>query len=129
MTIRSAPLLALAFGLGGLAACDSIGQPFSGTEQSYAPVTTEEAFRAQVVGREVAYADGRIGSYGANTWTITEDGAVVASGNWEWSEGRWCFEGTSTTGPVLASCQAVEVSDASIRFTRADGSQGTLPFV
>jgi hypothetical protein len=137
MTIRSASLaLALALAAGGLAGCESVPNPLASlgaTEvaapQTFAPVATEDAFRAEVVGREVVYANGAIGTYGAdNTWAITDAGTLIASGAWEWNDGRWCYEGTSTTGPVLASCQLVEVSDQSVRFTRADGSQAALPF-
>lgn len=134
MTIRStlaAPALVLA--AFGLSACEGgmMMTPFASrtTTETFVPITTEEAFRAQVVGREVVYANGAIGAYGADgTWTITQGEARIGGGTWTWTDGQWCREGATSQGPVPAACEDVEVSGSSIRFTRADGTQGDLPF-
>jgi hypothetical protein len=133
MTIRStraAPALLLA--AIGVSACEGgMMSPFTArtTTETFLPITSEQMFREQVVGREVVYANGAVGAYGADgTWTITQGDARIGGGTWTWEEDRWCREGATSEGPVPAACEAVEISGASIRFTRADGVQGTLPF-
>jgi hypothetical protein len=129
-TIRTPAALLLAAGL--LAGCEGAMNPFATREavEVFVPVTTESDFRAQVVGREVSYANGAVGTYGEDgTWAVTGATGVLASGTWEWSEdGRWCYEGRTSGGAVPPTCEAVAVSGESVRFTRADGTEGTLPF-
>ncbi|MBA3323772.1 MAG: hypothetical protein H0T41_00315 [Rhodobacteraceae bacterium] len=132
MSVR-AKLLNGAFVLmaGGLSACQGGVNPFASRAASdaFAAITTEEAFRAEVVGREVVYANGAVGSYGEDgTWSVRDGDAVIGSGTWEWTGDRWCREGATVEGPVEAACDAVAVSDGGVRFTGEDGVQGTLPF-
>ena len=138
MTIRP-KLTAAAFALlaGGLSACEggmaSLNDmnPFvtRAATETFIPIATEEAFRAEVVGREVVYANGAIGTYGAdNTWSIATEDGVLASGTWAWSDGQWCYQGATAGDEVETTCQAVAVSDTGVRFTRADGTEGVLPF-
>jgi hypothetical protein len=98
-------------------------------QPGFTPITTEEEFRAQVIGREVVYADGAVGSYGADgTWAIRDEGGVRAQGTWQWSGDRWCRQGISAEGPVEPACEGIAISEQGIRFTREDGSEETLPF-
>jgi hypothetical protein len=96
---------------------------------AFTPVTTEAEFRAAVVGREVVYANGAVGSYGEDgTWSVTDGSGVIGGGTWTWTDERWCSEGSTVDGPVAPACDAVAVSDGAVRFTREDGTVGTLPF-
>jgi hypothetical protein len=130
-TLRIATLL---LGAGLLAACDppGVAGPVSTDPVPAAmfdPITTERDFRERVVGREVVYPDGAIGTYGAdNTWTITDEQGTVAQGTWTWREDRWCYGGSIDGGPIQIRCDEVAVSDTGVRFTREEGTSGVLPF-
>ena len=112
-------------GAGGTAAL-----PARAETGTFTPVTTEEAFRERVVGREVVYDNGAIGTYGAdNTWTVTgAGGEVLASGTWVWRDDRWCYGGRVGGAPLAPRCDSVAASDAGVRFTQEDGTVGTLLF-
>lgn len=124
--------LALVLAASAVSACEGgMMNPFmpSAAVAGFAPITTEEAFRAQVVGREVVYANGAIGTYGADgTWAITQGDSSLGNGTWVWQGDRWCSQGSTYQGPVPQSCDAVAISDTAVRFTREDGSEGALPF-
>jgi hypothetical protein len=124
--------VALILVAGGLSACAEVGglNPFAQDDaEGYTAITTEQQFRDQLVGREVLYANGAVGTYGADgTWSVVSDQGVIASGTWQWSGDRWCRQGASVEGPVAPACEAVAVSAEGVRFTREDGTEGTLPF-
>ncbi len=133
MTFRSTrAAAALLFATGALAGCEGgLTSPFPsrGETDAFTPILTEEAFRAQVVGREVVYANGAVGSYGGDgTWSIADGERILGGGAWTWEGDRWCREGSTFEGPVTPACETVAVSGAGVRFTRDDGVQGALPF-
>jgi hypothetical protein len=130
---RLTRIAALVLAAGGLAACENgMSMPFGAAETTGAaffPLSSEQEFRQELVGREVVYANGNVGTYGNdNTWRVADAaGNPVASGTWTWRGDQWCFEGTAPQGPV-SGCEQVAVSVDSVRFIRDDGSFGTLPF-
>jgi hypothetical protein len=132
MPIRSKLSIAtLMLATGALAACEGGLAPFGAPSRgaAFTPVTTEAEFRAAVVGREVVYANGAVGSYGEDgTWSVTDGSGVIGGGTWTWTDERWCSEGSTVDGPVAPACDAVAVSNGAVRFTREDGTVGTLPF-
>jgi hypothetical protein len=82
-----------------------------------------------VVGSEVVYENGAIGTYGDDgSWAVANAGGLLASGSWTWTDGQWCYEGSTSTGPIPPACDTVAVSSTGVRFTRADGTSGVLPF-
>lgn len=132
MTVRAKIFnVALVLAAGGLSACEDGMNPFVAASggDAFTAVTTEEAFRAQVVPREVLYANGAVGSYGEDgTWSVRDGDAVIGSGTWDWTGDRFCREGATVEGPVASGCDAVAVSTEGVRFTAEDGVEGTLPF-
>lgn len=125
--------LAVSFSL--LVACEPLDAPGPAAvasapqAASFQRIDTEADFREKLVGREVLYANGAVGTYGADkTWTITNNGRVVAEGGWTWREDRWCYGGSTDEGPIQIRCEEVAVSDAGVRYTREDGSVEVLPF-
>lgn len=123
-------------GVALLAGCTETGNPIgagsvgAGTAaEAFTPVTTEAAFRDAVVGREVVYDNGAIGSYGAdNTWTVRRGDEMLAAGTWVWRDDQWCYGGRIAGEPLAPRCDMVEVSEAGVRFVQEDGTVGTLQF-
>jgi hypothetical protein len=124
--------VALVLMAGSVAACEGgFDNPFAmrSVSESFMPITTEEEFRSQVVGREVVYDNGAIGTYGEDgSWAVANADGLLASGTWTWTDGQWCYEGSSATGPISPACDTVAVSSTGVRFTKADGTSGVLPF-
>lgn len=115
-----------------LPACAPTGDPAASRAGSgeFSRVTSEADFQARAVGRAFVFPNGDVGRYDADgTWTIDREDGPVASGTWDWTGDRWCREGQSRQGPVARDCQIVEVSGSGLRFTRSDGSGGTVHFV
>jgi hypothetical protein len=120
----------LAVSMIGLSACETT-ETVSATQNlgSFERITTEGALNERVVGRQLFYKNGDFLIKKADgTWAINRGNDVLASGTWEWRGGTWCRQGQSQTGPVARNCQIIEVSQNGVRFTREDGSTGTLDF-
>jgi hypothetical protein len=108
--------------------CESADMQTAGAD-GFTRVAEEAQFREAIVGREIAFGEDR-GRYDQDgTWVMTREGQPLASGTWEWEDGRWCREGTSRAGPVARDCQIIELSSDGLRFTRSDGSGNVATFV
>ncbi len=131
MNINFVPSIGLlAASMIGLSACE---MPEAGPEtqnlSGFERITTESALRDRVVGRQLFYENGNVLVKNADgTWAINDGDTVLASGTWDWRGDRWCRAGQSQAGPVEENCQIIEMSQTGVRFTREDGTSGTLDF-
>ena len=101
----------------GLGACAAVPDAPGGGAVPPGPVTTEAAFRAVAVGRDlVAQDDGAVLRVAANgSWLERRANHIVASGIWDWSGARWCHEGRRDGRLFARDCADVVAEGAVLR--------------
>lgn len=90
----------------------------------YQPISTEEQYRASVVGRSI--------NLGNSASTTTHpDGTMTGTagkreilGTWSWEGNQFCREGTIGDEELQRDCQNMEIAGDQLRITRGDGSIG-----
>ncbi len=94
----------------------------AGVPETAVPITEEEVFRAEVVGRDLIWPNGhRFVLREDGTFTGDVDGEVPV-GTWAWVEGRFCREVRIGSQDFPYECQEMFQDGSRLAYVRADGS-------
>lgn len=85
---------------------------------AFKPITTEAAFREQVVGKKLLFGDDHVTAR-ANGKLVGNFGGKALKGVWAWRDQYWCR--TLTTHAKNTDCQTWEVDSNIFRITRQRG--------
>jgi hypothetical protein len=93
-----------------LGACAAVPAVPSGPQ----PVTTEAAFRAGVVGRDLEGRGEVLRIVPNGSWLERRANHIAASGVWRWIGAEWCHEGRRDGTLYAQRCEAVVVDGATV---------------
>jgi hypothetical protein len=96
--------------------------------QSFKRITTEEEYRASVVGRKMVDEKGNWFMMKSNGKMTGKAGGKKFSGVWNWQSGFFCRNGRVGTKDIGSDCQIVELSGNTLRGTRKQGKGDTYTY-
>lgn len=104
----------------GLAACAQ--QP----EVPFERISSEEDYRAKIVGKKLYYKD----NYAISNADGTVEGTFAGGfkGTWEWIDGHWCRVISGYEGIPVNDCQVFEIAGDQVRNTRDKGAGRTVVY-
>ncbi|MXU65902.1 hypothetical protein [Oceanomicrobium pacificus] len=102
------------------AACTTAPPPPPMDQTPFARITTEDAFRANMVGKTLTYGSGRVTLNADGTITGSVDGKPFG-GTWEFRDGLLCRQLTALSGLRASDCEVWEIWEYRYRVTEQSG--------